>query len=74
LLLAHGADFNLKDNEGYTSLHHAVYGGKDAMKLLLAKGAEVNAKTEKGETPLKIAMARGFKDVVELLRQHGGHE
>jgi len=47
---------------------------KDVVELLLANKADVNAKDNSGKTPLHIAVSKGHKDVVELLRQHGGHE
>jgi len=43
-------------------------------ELLLANKADVNAKDNKGYTPLYYAADKGHQDVVELLRQHGGHE
>jgi ankyrin repeat protein len=45
--------------------------------LLLANKADVNAKNNEGWTPLHEAVAcekNGCKDVVKLLRQHGGRE
>jgi len=42
--------------------------------LLLAHKAEVNAVSNDGETPCHVAAAKGNKNAVELLRQHGGHE
>jgi ankyrin repeat protein len=42
--------------------------------LLLANKAEVNAKDLGGMTPLSWAKRRVDKDMVDLLRQHGGHE
>ena len=44
------------------------------VELLLANKAEVNAKDIGGLTPLYWAAEKGHKDVVELLRQHRGHE
>jgi len=44
------------------------------VELLLVKGADVNAKDAKGRTPLRWAAGHDCKDVVELLRRHGGHE
>jgi len=71
LLLAKGANVNAKMHYDLTPLHIAASEGhKDVVELLLAKGANVNAKDEGGKTPLYKA----HKDVVELLRKHGGHE
>lgn len=47
---------------------------QDVVELLLANKADVNAKADNGATPLDIAAGGGHEDVVELLRQHGGHE
>jgi ankyrin repeat protein len=44
------------------------------VELLLDHKAEVNAKDNFGWTPLHFAAQRGYKDIVEYLRQHGGHE
>jgi len=72
LLLTHGADVNIKTRNGDTALHLAViFSHKDIVKVLLDNKADVNAKTKKGQTPLGIASS---EDIVELIRQHGGHE
>ena len=42
--------------------------------MLLAHGADVNAMNQKGETPMHLAVNAKLNDMVELLRQHGGHE
>jgi ankyrin repeat protein len=73
LLLAKGADVNVKDIGGDTPLHHAA-SRKDMVELLLANKADVNAKDNSGLTPLRWTEILGHKDIVELLRQHGGHE
>jgi ankyrin repeat protein len=44
------------------------------VELLLANKADINAKNNKGETPLRVAADKGKQNLVELLRQHGGHE
>jgi ankyrin repeat protein len=64
-----------KDSNGESPLHYAAqFGTMDAAALLLSKGAEVNTKRNDGNTPLDMAVASGHKDMVEFLRQHGGHE
>jgi len=89
LLLANKADVNAKDDifvsnmpsvipstpGDSTPLHWAAFSGHvEVSKLLLANKAEVNAKRTDGKTPLGVAKYMGRNDVVELLRQHGGHE
>ena len=61
----------------YTPLHFATHWRhKEVAELLLANKAEVNATNSAGRTPLREAIidGGGSKDVMELLRQHGGHE
>jgi ankyrin repeat protein len=73
LLLDNKADVNSRDNDGYTALHEAAAKGeRGIVELLVARGANVNSKNNYGDTPLHLA--EGLKDMVELLRQHGGHE
>jgi ankyrin repeat protein len=50
----------------------AIAEHKDMVELLLANKADVNAKDKSGMTPLSWVLAQ--KDMVVLLRQHGGHE
>lgn len=51
----------------------ASVGDKAMVELLLAHRADVNATDDKGKTPLRVALA-GHRDVLELLRQNGGHD
>ena len=88
LLLNNKAQVDVKNGGGYTPLHFAAIDARpDVAELLLAHGAEVNAKDNKGETPLRVAKGSALQalvdkatpsqnryNMVELLRQHGGHE
>jgi cytohesin len=75
LLLAMGADINMKDNlVGVTPLFLAVEAAeKDIAELLLVNKADVNSMTNFGYTPLHEAVLRGDKDMVELLLAKGAN-
>lgn len=68
-LLAHGADANLGDADGWTPLHHAVKRGHNAERvaLLLAAGARPGAEAQDGTTPLSLARTLGKRRLAELL-------
>jgi ankyrin repeat protein len=74
LLLAHHADVNARDNRGSTPLHHAAWGQKSVVELLLSHQADANAHAANGDTPLRLALAKGYTDIAEILRQHGARE
>jgi ankyrin repeat protein len=76
LLLAHGADVNATNNAGWTPLHLAAKNGcKDEIELLLANKAAINATNNGGQTQLGLTAGNRFhRAIIELLRQHGGHE
>jgi ankyrin repeat protein len=72
LLLEHGADINVQDNNGRTPLYVAsLNGGLEVVRLLLELGADVKAKRNNGETAFQVAADRGHDEVVKLLREHG---
>lgn len=71
MLLDHGGGEGLN-----FALQGAVSGGHlEMLRWLLDHGAtEVNRPNFQGKTPLAIALEKGYDDVADLLRQHGGTE
>ncbi|XP_035645059.1 ankyrin repeat domain-containing protein 49 [Oncorhynchus keta] len=66
-LLAH-----CQDEDGYTPLHRAAYGGHAATaSTLLAAGTEVNSRTADGWTPLHSACRWGQVATASLLLRQG---
>ena len=60
------------DEDGYTPLHRAAYGGHmEAVSALLAAGAKVNRQTMDGWTPLHSACRWSRVAVASLLLKHG---
>lgn len=75
LLLAKGADINLKSCGGVTALMIAASDGSpEVVKMLIAKGADVNAKTDHGETALSMATEVGREENVKILKRAGAKE
>ena len=76
LLLARGAQVNVKDNNGVTALMLASRNGRvEVVQALLAKGAEINAKDKDGATALLHASRyrpRGGRAVAA--RKKGRHQ
>ncbi|MDZ4201118.1 MAG: ankyrin repeat domain-containing protein [Gallionella sp.] len=69
LLIARGADVNVKSKGGITPLHNA--GSKEIAELLIKHGANINAQTN-GNNGSPLYYAVGFdKEVVEVLIAHG---
>ena len=70
-----GADPNMRDNDGYTPLHHAASRGDDEMILyLVSKGADVTAVARSGQTVADMAngpvqRVSPFPKTVELLEK-----
>ena len=51
-----GADVNMRDNDGYTPLHHAAARGDNEMIMyLVSKGADVKAVARSGQTTVDMA-------------------
>ena len=73
LLIAKGANLNVKDDRGRTPFHWAAYHGhKEIVELLIAEGADVNAQHDVGDTPLDEAIYYKHPETAALLRKHGG--
>ena len=76
LLLDHGADTDVRSNDGDTALHLAAGSGKlgAARFLVLELNADVNARNSEGSTPLHLASQgwiEGTPEIVQLLLEHG---
>lgn len=72
ILLAQGADVNVKANNGVTALMRASWKGHgEIVKILLAKGADVNVKSNSGATALMMASRKGHCEVVKTLIAQG---
>jgi hypothetical protein len=55
LLLEHGADVDVRQNEGLTPLHMAsMKGALEVARVLLEHGADVQAEDNRGRTPLQV--------------------
>ena len=71
LLLAGGADPNIRNDGGATALMWAG-GDLEKTRLLIERGADVNARSDAGRTPLMIAAGRtGAGATVKLLLDRG---
>jgi len=70
LLLARGADVNVREGGGMTVLHEAAgQGNLEYLQMLLERGANPSAKTDDGKLPEDFARERKFAAVVELLER-----
>lgn len=72
LLLEHGADANVKQNDGLAALTIASGGGLvEITRLLLSYGADANAKEDHGITALMVCSQKGHTEIPKLLLSHG---
>ena len=70
LLLKHGADPNVREQDGYTPLHAAAQNGDvEIIRTLIYGGADLLARSEDGRTPLDLALQAGHMEAVKLLQE-----
>jgi ankyrin repeat protein len=73
LLLAKGANPNLRAEGGVTVFHEAAATGKiEIAELLLESGGDINAADDSGKTPLAHAVDRKMDAMAVWLKDHGG--
>jgi len=70
LLIAHGADANIRDGMGKTPI---LYADAPTARVLLAHGAAVDATTERGSTALCFAIRSHRTELARLLLEHGAN-
>ncbi|XP_038177801.1 ankyrin repeat domain-containing protein 31 isoform X9 [Arvicola amphibius] len=74
VLIASGADVNIKDNTGWTPLHEASSEGfNDVIVELLKAGANINCENVDGMLPLHGAAVGNHLKTAEILLEHGAN-
>lgn len=72
LLLAHGADIDGRNGDGWTLVFWAAFHGQtDIVSFLIAHRADPNLKTPEGEWALFWAVYEGYSEIVRLLLEAG---
>jgi len=72
LLVERRADFNVKNEMGYTALHfHAFIGNVSLVNLLVERGADVRLTNSNGQTASDVERFDGKLDVSEWLKTVG---
>lgn len=70
LLLSHGADPNLRDQDGCTPLHAAAQNGDTEMiRSLLFNGADLTISNKNKKMPIDLASETGHTEVVAVLKE-----
>ena len=75
-LLEHGADVNIKSNDGYTILHYLVSSSmtvrrEELLSLLIEYNANIEEKTPEGLTPFLLAAGSDGQDYIDILYKAG---
>ena len=72
ILVKHGLDIDVFDEDGYTALHWVAGSGNFHMaKVLVSEGANVNAHVKHRDTPLDRAAWGGNLELAKFLLQEG---
>ena len=73
VLLNAGADLNIADASGNTSLHYAAWNDccTEAIQAIISHGGDVDATNKKNVTPLMRACVKGNKDAINVLLNAG---
>ncbi|MFH1038870.1 MAG: ankyrin repeat domain-containing protein [PVC group bacterium] len=67
-LIADGGDVNVRDDEGWTPIYHALQNNHAAVvEALLENGADLNVRDPNGQTPLSLAVVYSGIETVELM-------
>jgi ankyrin repeat protein len=76
LLLDHGARIDqINSDSGATAVYAAAsFGRGEVVNLLLDHGANPNLCGPNRKTPLQAAVANGYSQIAERIRNHGGRE
>jgi len=70
MLLANGADPNIREQGGYTPLHAAAQNGDEmVIRTLLYGGADLGIKSDDGKLPLDLALEAGHTEAARLLEE-----
>ncbi|EAY04798.1 hypothetical protein TVAG_305480 [Trichomonas vaginalis G3] len=70
----HGANINVKDEDGKTALHIAAKNNnKETAEVLISHGANINEKNKDGVTALHYAAENNNKETAEVLISHGAN-
>jgi ankyrin repeat protein len=72
LLLAHGANLKMVEENGLSLLHlAAIIDVASAVRYLLKRGIDVNIRDGFGRTPLHLAAMKGNTKIIECLLDYG---
>eukprot|EP00494_Astrolonche_serrata_P030207 UN30474 len=64
---------NIKDQNGNTPLHHAIFKGANAVQAVLEKTANIDVRNKQGETALVWSVGRGDIEISKILIEHGAN-